>query len=821
MTHQAFFVEIILPFAMPKPYTYHIPDALLKDVQIGVRVEVQFGTGRDIYTGIAVAIIGNAPEHATKPILSVVDKEPIVTAQQIQFWHWMAAYYMCSLGEVMNAALPTNLKLKSSTTVVLNPEHDSDFTAFDDKEYLVAEALTLQKELTIEQIQKILQQKTVYPIINRLLMYGVLELKEELQAKYKPKTALFVALNTQNDTISTQQVLAKAFEATAKSDKQTQTLLAFVQFSRQQIWVKASGIYAAAKVDIAVLRALEKKEIFRIEEKEISRVNTRGEEISLATPLSAIQVEAVEDIKKQFETKNVVLLQGVTGSGKTRVYVELIQEEIKRGGRVLYLLPEIALTSQIIQRLSTVFGNDIAVYHSRVNGQERVELWQQVGAGRSIILGARSSLFLPFRNLSLIIVDEEHDASYKQQDPNPRYNARDCAVYFSGVFGAKVILGTATPSVETYYNAVTEKYGWVKMTKRFGNATLPEIQIVDCSVESKKRTMMGNFSPQLMQAIKETVAGKKQVILFQNRRGYAPTLTCSNCTWTFDCRNCDVTLTYHKHLNAMNCHYCGFTAKLPKECPACGSPSLLLKGYGTERIEDELKIHLPDARIARLDLDTARSKINFAKLLDDFEAQELDILVGTQMVTKGLDFEKVALVGVMNADSLLHYPNFRAAERAFQLLTQVSGRAGRKETAGKVLIQCYDTKHLVLRDVTENQSERFYERELQERERFQYPPYYRLISISVRHKKYEVMSAAVKIFTGSLKNSLGAARVFGPAEPLVPRVNTYYITDYLIKIERNAEKIVLAKKIIADAITQLQHAEGFSTVKIAVNVDVY
>ncbi len=847
MMHQAFFVEVILPFATPKPYTYHIPDELRKEVQIGVRVEVQFGTGRNIYAGIAMAITHSAPGYTTKPILSVVDKEPIVTAQQIQFWQWIAGYYMCTLGEVMNAALPTNLKLTGETTVMLNPEHNADFAALDDKEYLVAEALLLQKELTIEQIQKILQQKTVYPIINRLLMYGVLELKEELHQKYKPKTALFVALggqwsvvggqsseisSKQNDETITEinesrqpttdslQFLRKAFNATLKSDKQTQTLLAFVQLSKKQNWVKASDLYAAAKVDIAVLRAMEKKEIFVIEEKEISRVNSKGEEISLTTALSATQAQAVADIKTAFETKNTVLLQGITGSGKTRVYVELIQEELKRGGRVLYLLPEIALTSQIITRLKAVFGNDIAVYHSRVNGQERVELWNQVVAGRQIILGARSSLFLPFQNLSLIIVDEEHDSSYKQHDPNPRYNSRDCAVYFAGLFGAKVLLGTATPSVETYYNADIGKYGWVKMTQRFGNATLPEIQIVDTGAENKKRTMLGNFSPQLLSAIKDTIAKKKQVILFQNRRGYAPTLTCSNCTWTFDCRNCDVTLTYHKHLNAMNCHYCGFTAKVPKECPACSSPSLLLKGYGTERIEDELKIHLPDARIARLDLDTARSKINFAKLLDDFEAQELDILVGTQMVTKGLDFEKVALVGVMNADSLLHYPNFRAAERAFQLLTQVSGRAGRKETAGKVLIQSYDTKHLVLRDVLENQTERFYERELKERERFQYPPYYRLISVSVRHKKYEVMAASVKIFTQLLKNGLGT-RVSGPAEPLVPRVNTYYITDYLIKVERDAERIILAKKIIADAITQLQHGEGFSTVKIAVNVDVY
>jgi primosomal protein N' (replication factor Y) (superfamily II helicase) len=774
------YAKIILPMATPKPYTYHVPTELADKVKFGVRVEVQFGIGRDLYAALVVELTDEKPDHPTKPILQVIDNEAIITHEQYKLWQWVASYYACTLGEVMNAALPTNMKLSSETTVVLNPEHNQDFSHLDDKEYLVAEALTIQKELSVEQIQKILNQKTVYPIVNRLLMFGIVELKEELQHKYKPKTALFVRLKEPYASDTEGYALAAAFDLVKNSDKQTAVLLAYAQFARNQQVVKASDIYEKANVDIAVLRAIEKKGIFELFESEVSRVAGYDNDVTDTSDMSDQQTRAIYEINQHFKEKNVVLLHGVTGSGKTRVYIELMQKALERGEQVLYLLPEIALTSQITSRLQTVFGDNIAVYHSRLNGQERVELWQHTLTGKPILLGARSSLFLPFKNLKYIIVDEEHDASFKQQDPNPRYNARDTAIYMASLHKAKVLLGTATPSVETYQNAEVGKYGLVKLPERFGGVQMPEIIIVDNRDEVKKRTMLGNFTSRLIEELKAALGRGEQAILFQNRRGYAPTMQCPTCAWTSECKNCDVNLTYHKYTNALSCHYCGYTIRLPKECPACGDKQLNIKGFGTERIEDELKIHLPDAKIGRMDLDTSRSKTAHAKIINDFEEKRIEILVGTQMVTKGLDFENVGLVGVLSADNLLKFPDFRATERAYQLMTQVAGRAGRKHKRGKVIIQAYDIKHPLLTNIVENDFLSFYKREVSERLRFQYPPYNRLIGVSLKHKKPEVLREAAKVFTQIMKEKLGN-RVQGPAVPQVERVNTYYILNYLIK----------------------------------------
>ena len=821
------YAVVVLPIATPKPYTYHIPDELREKVQFGLRVEVQFGAGRDLYSALVIEITDTKPEYDTKPVLQIIDNEPIITDKQLQFWKWMASYYACTLGEVMNAALPTNMKLTSETRIILNPEHDQNFSQLDDKEYLVAEALTIQNELTIKDIQKILNQKTVYPIVNRLLMHGILELKEELMQKYKPKMVSYIKLKEPyaSDVIAKNEAtkgyaLAAAFDLVKKSDKQTNTLLAYAQLARNQPLIKCSDIYEKAQIDISVLRALEKKGIFEIFEQETNRTASYNDEISDAQDLTKQQVDALKGISESFITKNVTLLHGVTGSGKTRVYLELMNEALLRGEQVLYLLPEIALSRHIITRLQKYFGDNIAIYHSRLNGQERVELWQQTLAGKPVILGVRSSLFLPFKNLKYIIVDEEHDSSFKQHDPNPRYNARDAAIYLANLYGAKVLLGTATPSVETYFNAQQGKYGLVEMNNRVGEIAMPEIILVDSREEMKRRTMQGNFTSRLIDELKGALERGEQVILFQNRRGYAPTMECPTCAWTSECKNCDVTLTYHKFSKSLNCHYCGFHSKIPKECPACGSKTLNIKGFGTERIEDELKIHLPDAKIGRMDLDTSRSKTAHSKIINDFEEKQIEILIGTQMVTKGLDFENVGLVGVLSADNLLHFPDFRATERAFQLMMQVSGRAGRKHKRGRVIIQSFNVKHPILKDIIENDYQTFFKREILERKNFIYPPFYRLIAISLKHKKPDVLKDASRIFTKILKEKLGS-RVSGPAVPQVERVNTYYLLDYLIKIEKEAKTIALVKEIIAFATFEMQNTEGYSNVRVSVDVDPY
>jgi primosomal protein N' (replication factor Y) (superfamily II helicase) len=815
------FATVILPLAMPKPLTFYIPDELVSKVKFGIRVEVQVGKGRDLYSAVVIGVTAEKPDYTTKPISQIIDDEPIISILQLEFWQWLSRYYGCTLGEVMNAALPTNMKLSSETRIVLNPEHNQDFSELNDQEYLVAEALTIQKELTIDQIQKILGHRTVYPLINRLLMHNILDIKEELQQKFKPKIVACVRFKEPYLSDTEGVTMSAIFDQIKNSEKQTNAMLAFLQLIRNQPIVRCSEIYEKSKtVDLGVIRAIEKKGIFEIYEREISRIGGYEDELIIDPELSNQQTKAIYEIKKAFETKNVALLHGVTGSGKTRVYTELMEKAIDNGGQVLYLLPEIALTTQIISRLEKIFGDKITIYHSKLNAHERVELWSQAFGGKPIILGVRSALFLPFQNLKLIIVDEEHDASFKQQDPAPRYNARDSAIFLASQYKAKVLLGTATPSVETYSNAQQGKFALVEMTERFGGLQMPAIEIVDMKEETKKKTVVGNFSSRLIEELKAALARGEQTILFQNRRGYAPTYTCPSCAWTSECKNCDVTLTYHKFTNALNCHYCGYTIKLPKECPACGSKTLIIKGFGTERVEDELKIHLPEARIGRLDLDTARTRTQHSKIITDFEDKEIDILVGTQMVTKGLDFENVGLVGVLSADSLLRFPDFRASERAFQLLLQVSGRAGRKHKQGKVLIQAFDVKNQVLLDVQKNNYTSFFNREIAERKEFNYPPFVRLIGINLKHKKPEVLREAAKVFTNLLRGRLGD-RVSGPATPLVEWVNTLYILNYLIKLERDTAKLTLAKQIIADATHELQSTEGFSNVRVAIDVDPY
>ncbi len=811
------YVTVILPIAVPKPYTYYVPEELVKNIQFGIRVEVQFGKSK-LYSALVMEVHADAPaDYTPKPIVSIIDQSPIIYPNQIKLWRWMAKYYACTLGEVMNAALPSGMKLASETRIILSPLFDENYDGFNDKEFMITEALSIQNELSIDDIRKILNQKTVYPLINRLLERKIVYLKEELKSSYKPKTVSCVKLS--EPYLSNPELLEEAFEKLSRSNRQVEALMAFIQLSRNQELVQTQDVCKKASVESSVIKAIEKKGIFEIYKKAVSRIGGYEEELVESSELATQQIAAIEAIKTEKNT-NVTLLHGVTGSGKTRVYVELITEAIEKGEQVLYLLPEIALTTQIVSRLQKIFGDQIAVFHSRLNNNERVEIWKSVLAGKPLVMGARSGLFLPFNNLKLIIVDEEHDTSYKQMDPAPRYNARDVAVFLAKLHGAKIILGTATPSLESYHNTLSKKYNLVEMPERFGGLELPEIVIVDAKDETKKNKMQSHFTSVLLEELKLTLERGEQAILFQNRRGYAPVLNCTNCGWNAECIHCDVSLTYHKFQNNLRCHYCGYQRPIPVECPACGTKQLTLKGFGTEKIEDELKIFLPDAKINRLDYDTVRAKDAHARIINDFEEKRIDILVGTQMVTKGLDFDNVGLVGVLSADHLFYFPDFRASERGFQLITQVSGRAGRKHKRGKVIIQAFNTSHPVLKEVLQNDFQHFFEREIEERKTFLYPPFCRLIKITLKHKKPDILNEAAKVFSKALKKSLGD-RVIGPAVPGIPRVRTYFLMDLLLKMERNSEKIAFAKSAILEAIQTTHSVQGFSMVRININVDPY
>lgn len=812
------YVGVLLPLSLPGAYTYSVPSELADSIAIGKRVEVQFGKSR-IYSGVITEILDDKPESTThpKPLLSVIDDEPIITAHQFKLWAWIASYYHCHLGEVMNAALPANLKLSSETQLLLSPVFsDEDFKDLSDKEYMIVEALSIQEQLSVDDVRKILEQHSVYSLLRSLMERRIIYIKEDLQVKYKPRTADFISWA--EPYASQPTLIHEAFDLVSRSEKQTAALMAFIQLSKQQKEVKKSIVYQKANADHGTIKAMVKKGIFRLETKQVSRIKGKDQEEGHPV-LSTLQQTAFNGIKKGFENKNTCLLHGVTGSGKTEIYIQLIQEMIEQGQQALYLLPEIALTTQIIQRLEKVFGQKVVIYHSRLNNNERVEVWNAVLSGKSVVLGPRSALFLPFKNLGLVIVDEEHDASYKQNDPAPRYQGRDTAIYLAHLFKAKTLLGTATPSVESYYNAKKGKYAIVELKERYSGIQLPEIIIADALQEYKQKKLQSIFTSTLLEEIKATIEKKEQIILFQNRRGYSPVYKCNQCDWHSACKNCDVSLTYHQYQKVLKCHYCGFQTPLSNTCPDCGSADLQLKGFGTEKIEDELKIFLPDARISRFDLETTRSKKSLAKTIADFEDGRIDILVGTQMVTKGLDFDNVSLVGVMSADQLLQFPNFRAAERAFQLMVQVSGRAGRKNKQGKVIIQTYNKAHPILKEVLENDYTSFYKREIQERQAFRYPPFNKVIHIHLKHKKPMVLNDAMRIYSINLRKILGE-RLLGPAVPYVSRIRGWYILDLMVKLN-NPKEAVKIKEAIAHVGILLKKEKGFSGVRIVVDVDPY
>jgi len=814
------FVEVILPLAISRNYTYRVPFEMNDAIATGKRVVVQFGKSK-LYTAVVANITELAPEkYEAKYLIDILDDRPVVTQRQLQFWHWLAEYYMCNAGEVMNAALPSALKLASETKVMLNKDFEYDKASLNDKEYLITEALDIQPELTISDIAKLLGQKTVMPILKSLFEKNIVTISEEVSERYKPRKRTYLTLNP---AYHNQEALKELFNILEKrASKQADAVLAFIKLSRQRKAVAKNELIEESGSGESSIKSLIEKEVFIAEDRTVSRLGYTEDEDQLSNfILSPAQEIALAQAQEQFLEKDVVLLHGVTSSGKTQIYIKLIEEMMATGRQVLYLLPEIALTTHIIERLRVYFGGTIGVYHSRFNDNERVEVWQKVLNNEyKVILGARSSVFLPFSDLGLIIVDEEHETSYKQYDPAPRYNARDAAIYLANMYKGKVLLGSATPSFETYYNARVKKYGLVELMERYGGVQLPLIEVVSISEETKRKTMQSHFSGVLMQDIQLALNNKEQVILFQNRRGYAPVLMCRVCAYTPKCINCDVSLTYHKHTHKLHCHYCGYKEDTPSICPACGSTHLEYKGFGTEKVEDELSVLMPNVRLARMDLDTTRSRNSLQTILNNLEEKKIDVLVGTQMVAKGLDFADVTVIGIINADSLLKYPDYRANERSYQMLAQVSGRAGRRGKQGKVVIQTYDPNHRVIKQVIENDYSDLYFTEMEERKNFKYPPYYRIISLDIKHKTPEVLYNQAEYLANELRKHFGD-RVIGPEAPLINRIRNYYIKSIMLKFERDTISIVKAKAIVRDVITQFQTTQLSKGSIVQPDVDPY
>jgi primosomal protein N' (replication factor Y) len=814
---ETFFVEVILPLALPKCYTYRVPQELNDRVGIGRRVVVQFGKKR-IYSALIKSIGQDPPrQYEAKYILSVLDEHPVVTPLQFRFWDWLSEYYMCTPGEVMSAALPAGLKLESESLIIRHPSATPDGIELDDREYLIMEALEVNREITVKEVMEILDLKNVFPYIKSLYEKGQILMKEELREGYRPKKTACVRLMPE---YSEEEQLKALFETLEKHPKQLALLMAWLSLSYQQQTITKSELLKSSNIGEGVLKTLLNKNVFEIYHAIEDRIKKKGEEGKESFTLNEMQQNVLEDVKQQFLKKEVVLLHGVTSSGKTHIYARLMEEAIQQGRQVLYLLPEIALTSQVISRLRKYFGDVVAVSHSRFSDSERVEIWNRVKEGKTrIVLGARSAVFLPFADLSLVIVDEEHETSYKQFEPAPRYHARDAAIYLASLNGAKVLLGSATPSFESYLNAIKGKYGLISMTERFGGTALPEIITADLSEETRKKMIKGNFSSVLLQGIDSAMEAREQVILFQNRRGYVPVLECGLCGWSPRCKNCDISMTYHKYQEQLRCHYCGYSGKPPVLCEACGSTHIRFLGLGTEKVEDDLALLLPTVRISRLDLDAAKGKTGPSRIIRDFEERKTDILIGTQMVTKGLDFENVSLVGIISADQLLNFPDFRAFERAFQLMSQVAGRAGRRDKQGKVIIQTFRPGHQVIKSVIEHDFPAFFNQEIRDRETFKYPPFFRLIKIAVKNKDQVLAQQAAEQLATLLRNSMGS-RVLGPEIPYVPRIRNLYIRNIMVKIGRG-DSLPKVKAVIRTSIETLSALKDKKTVSFIIDVDPY
>lgn len=861
------YADVIIPLALPRNYTWSVPEKWLGQIREGCRVEV--GLKNKKYAGIVRRLHNEKPAaFEPKEIGNLLDNEPILHPAQLKLWEWIAGYYLCSEGEVMAAALPAHFKLSSESILVFNEEAGDDFSHLDNDEYLVAEALQIKKELKLTEVQQLLDSSHVYPVIKRLIEKKVCFVWESLKETYSAKTEKYVILNPE---YSNEDRLAELLNNWGRAPKQQELLLAYLHLSRTEGEVTRPELLKKSGASDAQLKGLVDKHILRIEKRRVERIKYLPRDIHIDFELTPAQRIAFDQINEAFygveapggegkRQRAVCLLHGVTSSGKTQVYIHQIEQVIRQGRQVLYLLPEIALTSQIIRRLQKHFGGLIGIYHSKFSQNERLEIWNKIRTGEiKIILGARSAIFLPFQDLGLIVADEEHDASYKQQEPAPRYHARDAAIYYASLFGAKVLLGSATPSVETYYNAVSGKYALVELMERYGQVQLPEITVIDTKAlrftpkAVARNEAPGNeaqpyrgadwlvdapgakakpdgpgtgsrdngkpiLSPALHTAIEQSLAAGKQVILFQNRRGYSPYQVCEVCGWIPQCRNCDVSLNFHKLTNKLHCHYCGTVYPPVHTCAACGNHKFVQRNFGTERIEEYLEEVFPKARIARMDIDSVRGKTAHDSLIQQFEQRRVDILVGTQMVVKGLDFDNVNLVGILDGDSILNFADFRVNERAFQLMEQVSGRAGRKDGQGIVLIQAANTAHPVLGYVKAHDYKLFFQHEIAARQQFGYPPYTRVIQVTFRHKDKEVVQSAASFFANNLKKEFGAYLV-GPAEPMVARIRNQYLMELMLKLPKDGHTINFAKQVILQQTAIVQNSSNWKSVVIIPDVD--
>ncbi len=813
------FVDVILPLPLHGCFTYSLPEEMAEDVQIGCRVVVPFGR-KKYYTAIVRNIHYAAPtEYEVKDVTALLDAHPILLAQQFKFWEWLADYYLCTQGDVYKAALPSGLKLESETMVEYNPDFESD-VRLPEREQKILDLLSAEPEQCVTKLEKDSGIKNILSVIKSLLDKEAIFVKEELKRTYKPKVETRVRLTT---AARNEQRLRELFEELERAPKQLDLLMKYIELSgalgHQPKEVTKKELLHRASASPAVFNGLVDKAVFEVYQQEIGRLNLIKSSNQPLHPLNNHQQKAYREIVESFREKNVCLLHGVTASGKTEIYIHLIEESINQGKQVLYLLPEIALTTQITERLQRVFGSRLGIYHSKFPDAERVEIWQKQLSerGYDIILGVRSSVFLPFRNLGLVIVDEEHENTYKQQDPAPRYHARNAAIVLAAMCGAKTLLGTATPSIETWHNAVSGKYGLVELKERYKEIQLPEIIPVDIKELHRKKRMNGPFSPLLLQYVREALEQKEQVILFQNRRGFAPMIECNTCGWVPKCKNCDVSLTYHKGLNQLTCHYCGYTYQVPRVCPACEGVDLRNRGFGTEKIEDDIKALFPEATVARMDLDTTRTRSAYERIIADFEQGKTDILIGTQMVSKGLDFDHVSVVGILNADTMLNYPDFRAYERAFQLMAQVAGRAGRKNKRGRVVLQTKSIEHPIMPQVISNDYEGMVGGQLAERQMFHYPPYYRLIYVYLKNRNEILLDLMAQTMAGKLRSVFGN-RVLGPDKPPVARIQTLFIRKIIVKIEISAP-MARARELLTQVQKEMVAEDRFKSLIVYYDVD--
>lgn len=814
------FIDVILPIPLKRQFTYSVSSDEASLLKQGMRVAVPFGKTK-IYTGIVYAVYkDNPPPYETKPIDQILDNYPIVNSFQIKHWEWMASYYMCTLGEVIRAAVPSAFLLESETIIILSEKKSVLEEGLSDDEFLVYEALQQQSMLHINDIRAVLDRKNVVKVLHNLLQKGVVMVQEELYEQYKPKLKRYLRLAV---SYTSEENLKDLLDKLKRAPKQREVLMTlFVLSSQEKKPVSSAALQKKSNVTSSVLKTLIDKGILEEYFIQKDRVAFEGEAGAALKDLNEGQETALLEIKKAFETHEVTLLHGVTSSGKTEIYVRLIEEVIARGEQVLYMLPEIAITTQLISRLQHYFGESVSVYHSKYSLHERVEVWNNVMESKpkaQLVIGVRSSLFLPFSKLGLIIVDEEHETSFKQYTPSPRYQARDSAIVLGSVHGAKLLLGSATPSLESYYNAELNKFGLVKLHKRFGNVQMPDIELVDIKEKYRKKQMKGHFSDRLIEAMTEALENNEQIILFQNRRGFSPVVECTTCGIAPQCSNCDVSLTYHQYKNELRCHYCGYHVAMLVSCMACGSESLDTKGFGTEQIAHELATLFPDHVTARMDQDTTRGKRAYEKLIERLENQEIDILVGTQMIAKGLDFRNISLVGVLNADNLLNFPDFRAHERSYQLLQQVSGRAGRTKKRGKVLIQTFNPYHQILQQVSTNDYDGMYTQQKEERYQYKYPPFYRTIKITFKHRNFQSMTNASIWFGRALELKL-KENVLGPEPPPVSRVRNQYITNILVKIPKS-QSISKTKDYINNVKRSFNAIKEFASVKLIIDVDNY